>query len=157
MPPAAHTRTRSVLSFFRFILTSPRRAVHTNVGPDLPPPHANTGGGHTSELHCSDADFKELKIIIQRARTNYEPHVGARVPPPLASLLLACLAVDPQARPDATGARIAAAALAAQACTWGGGGTWRLPHLAGTPTDTSGSVSGGARPAGRAAGRVRVG
>lgn len=149
------------MSFFRFILTSPRRAVHTHVGPDLPPPHANTGGGHTSELHCSDTDFKELKIIIQRARTNYEPHVGARVPLPLASLLLACLAVDPQARPDATGARIAAAALAAQAGAWGGGGGAAAgdgsPHLAGTPTDTSGSVSGGAQPAGRAAGRVRIG
>lgn len=135
--------------FVRSNLTfSSWRAVNTDVGPDLPP-RGGTGGANTSELHFSDAHLRQLKIMIQRARTNYEPSVGARVPPPLASLLLACLAVDPSARPSAAGARVAVASLASQADAWGGAaggddGSSQLPTLAGTPSDTSGSNSEGA-------------
>ena len=116
--------------------------VNTDVGPDPPPP-GGAGGAATSEcvahlkpkctclqsvlptltaaprrLVCIDSHLKPLKILIQRARANYEPCIGERVPLPLATLLRACLAVDPCIRPSAAGARVALAELFPAAGSW---------------------------------------
>ena len=62
--------------------------------------------------------MRPLQIFVQRARNDFEPVVGPRVPFPFASLLFACLTVAPDARPTATAARLALAALASQAGAW---------------------------------------
>lgn len=52
---------------------------------------------------------------------NYEPVVSPGVPAPLAALLLALLAVDPESRPTAEAARRWLASLAAESVLWAPG------------------------------------
>ena len=124
---------------------SPLRLVNTGAGPDLPPPRDATG---SFELASVDSQMRPFQILVQRARNDFEPVVGPRVPPPLASLLVACLAVSPESRPTATEARIALASLASQARAWdaverggaggtGGSDTARGPPLSSLPPTRS--------------------
>lgn len=57
-------------------------------------------------------------LLIERARANFEPVIGAGVPPALAALLLSCLAVVPSKRPTAEAARKEMAGLAAPSVLW---------------------------------------
>ena len=96
---------------------------------------------------------RALAVLIKRAKNNYEPCLGPRVPLPLSSLLLACLAVDPTRRPAAAGARVAMASLMTQADAWGRdaadeggleGVAEQPPSLADTPAEsTAGSSATG--------------
>lgn len=63
---------------------------------------------------CSPARFPTER--------SFEPCISADVPPSLAALLRAVLAVAPQARPTAEAARVALANLASEALAWSTGG-----------------------------------
>ena len=153
----AHSAWR-LFAFFHFYASihpqSPLATVNTDVGPDPPPP-GSSGSSGSVELRCVDSRLQPLRILIQRARVAYEPVLGPRLPPPLATLLRACLAVDPAQRPSAAAARVTTGALASQADSWevgderggpaseGAPASQQPPPLFHTPAGSTGSTTAG--------------
>ena len=83
---------------------------------------AHLGVGAASAEDAASAGSATLpeRVLYARAASGFAVRLDAHVPQPLATLLLACLAVDPEVRPTSGAIRQQLLLLAPESSTW----TW---------------------------------
>ncbi len=98
------------------------------------------------------AAWAAIRVMMERERAGYESTVDARVPPPLAALLTACLAVEPQQRPSLPQIRAHLVELRTMAADWpsaqeaalaGAGGTVHMSDAEQSVSAAPPSLKGG--------------